>query len=100
MLRIKDGVELVGLSTHMVLAAIVVSQRFDDMGLDAWITSGSEGCHREGSLHYVGRALDFRSRHVSERARPGLRDEIAAALGENYDVVLEATHYHCEHDPK
>lgn len=81
-----------------------------------WITSANDGEHKDGSLHYINRAFDFRTRNVTVPAsadpRAGsasiLREKvlqewasrIRAALGHNYDVVLEKDHLHVEWDPK
>lgn len=67
---------------------------------DCVITSGFDGSHKVGSLHYVGRALDFRTYHVASRVLPDLRANIADALGFDFDVVLEKDHLHIEYDPK
>ena len=52
------------------------------------------------SWHYFGRALDFRTRNIPPLHRNSVAQEIGVSLGENYDVVLEATHLHVEFDPK
>ena len=102
MIRFKQGVRLTDLSPQMVLAAMVVDSVYTKHGImDCVVTSGSDGKHSTNSLHYRGgRALDFRTRNIPPLHRNSVAQEIGVSLGENYDVVLEATHLHCEYDPK
>ena len=101
MIRFKPGVRLELLTPQMVFAAVVVDgvYRKHDI-VDCVVTSGSDGKHSAKSWHYKGRALDFRTRNVPELIRNAVAQEISVSLGENYDVVLEATHLHVEYDPK
>ena len=74
---------------------------FNQYGLDTIITSGREGRHGAHSHHYRGRALDFRTFHIPlESTKLKLTSEVQAALGDDFDVVLEETHLHVEYDPK
>ncbi len=64
------------------------------------VTSSCHGDHMVGSAHYDNRALDFRIWHIPERERPARAEALSEALGDEYDVILEATHLHVEFDPK
>ena len=79
----------------------IVSSVFVAHGLDVVVTSGTDGVHGHVSRHYCGSALDYRTRHITAT---GLKERIAgeakAALGPDYDVVLEVDHLHVEYDPK
>ena len=59
------------------------------------ITSGLEGSHSAGSLHYYGLAVDLRLPPDLVRATR----ELAAELGSQFDVILEKHHIHVEYDP-
>lgn len=100
MISIKEGVTLQGLRTEMQIALSVVGSIYEKHGYDCIITSGLEGAHSKGSRHYVGLALDFRTRHLREGYEKHIAKEITNALNDEYDVVLEATHLHVEFDPK
>ena len=75
---------------------------------DLTITSASEGQHSTGSLHYVHKAVDLRTKY---RAIDGSWEklpwecigrivaDIQRLLGEDYDIVDEGTHIHIEFDP-
>lgn len=65
-------------------------------GNELTITSTYEGLHSAGSLHYANLAIDIR-RYPKEEI--GYK-EIKEWLGEDYDVILEASHIHIEYDPK
>ena len=101
MIRYKEGVRTRGISAHMALAASTVDHIYEDFGQDeCWIVSGNDGRHSDGSLHYCGEALDFRTRDVPEAQRAPLAAKVREALGDQFDVVLEATHLHVEYDPR
>lgn len=107
MFKLKKGVMLDKVQPQMVVAAMVVCSIYEEAGYDCTITSGNDGVHSTGSLHYRGLALDFRTRNVPEDLRDDLQRAVQVALnGEasnfvgDYDVVLEKTHLHVEYDPQ
>lgn len=99
---IKPGVKLDGLGIEMIGALPIICDSFMSAGHNAIITSGLEGEHMPGSLHYEGRALDFRT--IAQGMGDGdIRDvaaDIRGELGGDFDVVIERTHLHIEYDPK
>ena len=99
-LHIKHGVRIQGLTPETVLALQVIEGAFRDAGYNCVLTSGVDGKHSSGSLHYVGCAVDLRTRDIPEQKREPLRQEIARRLGPDFDVVLEKDHLHIEHQPK
>lgn len=100
-MTLKEGVSLNGLDpiVYYHLTAIDAIHRVV-VHRDAIITSGTEGKHMQGSLHYRGRALDLRTRDLSPSKREELRDALERGLGPGWDVILESTHIHVEWDPK
>ena len=62
------------------------------------ITSGNDGTHKKGSLHYINRAIDIRSKDMKSPIEVTLR--IKQRLGRNFDVIYEFNHIHIEYDPK
>jgi hypothetical protein len=70
------------------------------------VTSGNDGKHMKGSLHYKDAALDVRTGHTWEPPlmtadeATMIRDDLSERLGPSYDVVLEKDHLHLEHDSK
>jgi len=99
-MHIKPGVKFEMLSPQMLLGAIIVMDAYEEMGQEATITSGTDGTHKQNSLHYSGNAMDFRTRDVDPSRMKSLVAEIKRRLGENFDVVLEKDHLHVEFDPK
>jgi conjugal transfer mating pair stabilization protein TraG len=105
MLQFKVGVRLTNLQPQMVLATKVVEEEFSRYGLDTVITSANDGEHMEGSLHYSGRALDFRTKHA-QGVMKGIHLAIQKRLAPvGFDVIWEAQenpneHLHLEWDPK
>ncbi len=103
MLTLKAGVKTAGIQPEIVWAAFVADQVYTELGYDCIVTSVVDGKHGRGSLHYVGFALDLRTRHFLEKDKD--MDEIAARmirdrLGKQYDVVAELDHIHVEFQPK
>lgn len=101
-MKLKAGVRLADLCPQMVLAAVIIDGIYGDV--ECVITSANDSKHGDASWHYKGRALDFRTKTYAGD-KQALRDEIKAALGQDFDVVLEALgedneHLHVEWDPK
>ena len=100
-MKLKAGVRVLGLSTPMILAAIVADTVYHEVaGVSAVITSGIDGSHSRGSKHYAGDAIDLRINHVAPEKHPILVSELKSALTADYDVVFEDDHIHIEFDPK
>ena len=105
-MRFKHGVKLADLKPQMALGAVVVRDVYAalDPNCSCTMTSANDSKHGDGSLHYYGKALDFRTHDFSgDKAR--LRAEVKDALGPDFDVVLEGVgtpneHLHVEWDPK
>lgn len=81
---------------------IVASDIFAAENLKAVVTSATSGVHGVGSLHYLGLAFDLRTKDLSLVTAQYLKDKIKAALGDEFDVILETNppHLHVEYDPK
>lgn len=100
MLEIKNTVELQGMQPELVPAIIVANEVYAELGYRCVITSVVDSKHSRTSLHYVGFALDLRTRDVPVEKHQAICAEIAARLGPQYDVVLESNHIHIEFQPK
>lgn len=102
MLNLKKTASLRGLRPEMAIAIQVVADVYRSFGYVCTLTSGTDSKHGTGSLHYVGLAADFRTRHIPNAKRPALAEAIREALGSEFDVVLKArpAHIHVEFQPK
>jgi len=72
-------------------------------GADLVVTSVIDGTHKRGSAHYAGRAVDLRVHNLQDPAKA--RSELAQALGQDFDCILEAAgtpgaHLHLEFQAK
>ena len=103
-MKCKAGVEITknGLTPALnLLRAMVVADKVCAMfGIEPIVTSIFDGTHMAGSLHYLGRAFDLRSRDLVPSQRSAFRAALARELGPDFDVVLESSHVHVEWDPK
>lgn len=104
-MRLKPGVSLKLLQPQTVVAMIVADGVWNDLGAELVVTSGNDGTHMPTSLHYQGKAFDCRT-HVFEEGQAARAVEILkAALGAEFDVILEhlgepQEHCHVENQPK
>lgn len=111
MTSLKNGVSLKDLQPQMVLAALVVMDYFRSKGIpNMVITSCNDSTHMKGSLHYEGKAIDFRTHDITLSNRAAwltgtfLKD-IKDALGAEFDCIVEDIsgpneHLHIEYQPK
>lgn len=99
-LSIKEGVRIQGLRPETVLACQIIEGAFRDAGHPCTITAGIDGTHMAGSLHYVGCAVDIRTRDLQPSELETLKAELAKRLTKEFDVVLEGDHFHVEYQPK
>jgi hypothetical protein len=99
-MKIKDGATIAGLDIRMRPALIAADKIWESLGQDLVVTSGLDGTHSAGSLHYYGRALDFRTRYFSETDRHLAAARLREQAGEQYDVVEHSSHIHIEFDRK
>lgn len=95
---LKPGVRVFAMTPQIVLAVLVAEGIWNEDGEDMVITSVSEGRHGHTSLHYIGAAVDLRTRDIS--GVNNKTEKLALALGEDYDVVQEDTHIHIEFQPR
>lgn len=104
MIELKSGVRLEGVKPETVLAIMVAQSVFVKAGHKFTVTSISDGKHRKGSFHYSGFAFDIRTwadnhgTQLPDRIKEFLAQKLRDALGEEFDVVVEATHIHVEMD--
>ncbi len=97
---IKPGVDIAGIQPEMMVALMEAQPLFAARNVKLVITSVKDGKHGKGSLHYVGLALDLRTRHLTPMQKSDIAAELRTALGEQFDVVEETDHLHVEFDPK
>jgi hypothetical protein len=104
-LRFKEGVKMKWLVPQLILGINAVEEEFTHQGLDTIITAITNGVHKENSLHYIGRAVDFRTKHAAGIMK-GMAARIEAMLHPlGFDVLFESQgteneHLHVEWDPK
>ena len=94
------NIDLAMIDPRMWEAVPKIKVCFEQYGVDCIITCGRNGKHSAQSKHYYGQALDFRTRMLTGGQKAKLFADVEAALGNNFDVVLEKTHLHVEFDQK
>ena len=96
----KDGVEINGVKPEIALCLIVVDNIYRNFGFELVVTAVTDGTHSAGSLHYVGYAIDTRTRDFSAIQKATIADTIRVSLTSEFDVVEESDHFHIEFQPK
>jgi len=96
-MSLKAGVRVLGIRPELVLALRIVEAVYQAHGAPFVITSIMEGTHKRASLHYVGCAADVR---LPPQDAVSIVAEAKAALGDDFDVILEGDHVHVEFQAK
>ena len=81
MLTLKPDVRITGLRPEVVLAILIAERAYAEIGCELMLTSGIEGAHSTGSLHYAGCAVDLRTLNVAADKLKPLIEKIRVALG-------------------
>lgn len=102
-MKIKEGVILSGLQLPMrrVLKAAEEIWKSHGRSEGVTVTSGLDGLHSAGSLHYYGYAVDLRTRYFDGVEQSVIHMKLKKALSDNpyYTVLLEDTHIHVHYLP-
>ena len=93
-MKIKEGAILAGLQIQMRKALKAADRIWRDYGEELVVTSGLDGAHSAGSMHYYGYAVDLRTRYFTEDEQLEIRDKLVNELGPSYFVLLHNTHIH------
>ena len=103
---LKSCVRLHGISPEILVAYIEAQPIFKKYDYPCIMTSCKDGKHSNTSLHYVGDAIDLRSKHIPAMSTKRLIiKEMIEALGDEFDIMLEdigepREHIHIEFQPK
>ena len=101
-MQVKDSsVNVWGLQVEMQPVLKWAEKIWGEEGHTFVITSGRDGIHSAGSLHYYGYAVDMRA-SVAWGYDPFTIEEMAehlrSVLGEDYQVIIHESHVHCEYN--
>ena len=102
MIKMKKGVRLNGIQPELAAIFPIIDKAYDAVGKNAVITSLLDGRHSRTSLHYVGYAMDLRTKHLTPKEVQVVYDHIRTALTNEFDVLSESSppHFHIEFQPK
>lgn len=98
-MKIKRGVQLAGLKLPMRKVLKVAEKIWANKGKELVVTSGLDGTHSAGSLHYYGYALDFRTWYFTPAKISSVVFELRRRLGMKYYVAFEKNHIHVHYIP-
>jgi hypothetical protein len=99
-LTVKSGVRIRRLHVEYVAQLPLICSTIAAYGQEPTITSGNDGKHMTGSLHYTDPlcALDWRTWNIRDVELCAA--ELRQVLPDKFDVVVEKTHIHIELDDK
>lgn len=104
MFLIKPGAKILGIKPEILLGLKIVEKVFSSLGYDVILTEATGGMHMHESLHYVGLAVDLRSKHMLNIDKTTVIAKISSEL-EDFDFIIEnegteREHFHLEFQPK
>jgi len=101
---IKQGAVVNNLKKPITRAIQISSNIYFSNGYSLFITSGEEGNHSAGSLHYVNLAFDSYPARIirpNQKEMEYFNNKIGREIGRDYDLVdHKGSHTHIEFDPK
>ena len=94
-LSIKDGCEITRLHARMVEAIPIMHRVYQSFGFDLTFTSGNDGEHKEGSLHYADplRALDSRTWADDKGTQMGKISHLNISTSTFYCATMRMPHH-------
>ena len=104
-MKLKEGVDISNLHPKMELVLKVLDALFQLwFNQEMVVTAGRDGKHMEGSLHYEGRAVDIRTKTLTNRDKMRVLAGVLWVLPVEFEYVLESVnkpqeHLHIEYDP-
>jgi len=104
-MKIKESASLAGLDPRVRPILILADDIWTVLGQELVVTSGLDGSHSAGSLHYYGLAVDLRTRYFTvaqaKKAAERLKAQLARVDRDDgkYTVLLEQTHIHAHFLP-
>ena len=99
-MQLKKDVRVRGIQPETVVGMMVADSVFKTHGHNMVVTSCTEGKHSWTSLHYSGAAFDIRTRDIPADDLAPIIATLKGGLGPDFDVILEDSHIHIEHQPK
>ena len=99
-MRLKSGVNPIGLKPEMILGCLIVDAVYAKAGYECVATSINDSDHAATSRHYQGMAVDFRINHLPSGYALQISNSIQDALGIQYYVLLESNHIHVSYKPR
>lgn len=101
-MKIKPGVIMPN-QMEMRIVHIVAEGIWNNHGQELVVTSGMEGEHSAGSLHYYGYAVDYRTRYFTPAEKRSVASALQSRLNAvagfgKYYVLPERTHIHVHYN--
>jgi uncharacterized protein YcbK (DUF882 family) len=99
-MEFAPGCQIQGMTPELLAGLMICDEVYRSWSTIMVVVHVKDGQHMRASLHYSGNAADIRTSTLPEGKVKDVAQEIAEALGGEYDVVLESDHLHIEYQPK
>lgn len=99
-MKLKSDIKLMGVRPEILIIIPILRKVYNYYDKELVITSITGGSHGIGSYHYIGQAIDCRTRYFNRDEKMKVKAMIEKRLTDAYDVILEPTHLHIEYDPQ
>jgi hypothetical protein len=99
-MNLKHSCDVNGIKPEIVMACLVADAVYSVHGHSMTITSVVDSKHSAKSLHYIGHAVDLRTRDLEGEEAQIIAADIKSRLTDDYDVVVESDHIHIEYQPR
>jgi len=100
-MKFKEGVKTgVSLQPEIISKFPMIERLCTEYGIEFVVTSAVEGRHKQNSKHYVGMAIDMRSRTFRDGSMGDdcrtFVEHLQGLLGDDYFVLQEKHHIHIQ----
>ena len=85
----------------MMLALSRAEKVFNEYGYVTIVTSTDDSYHMEGSLHYIGLAVDLRIKHIQKELVEEIFNSVQTIIEKldyRFQCILKSNHIHIEFD--
>jgi hypothetical protein len=97
-IELKKGISLNGVQAPVLFGLMVLDGVIALHSVPTVVTSCTEGKTHKGLAHYVGAAVDVRSRELTISQQNGVKAAFDSAQNGEMDLVIEKDHFHLEWD--
>ncbi len=97
---LKSNVSLLGIRPEMLILISICESVYKSFSQELVLTSVCDGTHSTNSRHYLGCAIDTRTRYFDKEDIEKVATEIRNRIGSEFYLLVEKDHFHISFKPK